>query len=143
MHIWGPGLLIAFTISLLIGHFAVEAFLIALRKRIERLAAARSQTNPGEVYDPEALAVDIPTSVVGTLERFVFTILIIVGVPGTATAMIAWPTLKLTHSWAVIRDAKSRTQRSLAFASLLASMMSMLFALLGGVACRLYAALAQ
>ena len=57
--------------------------------------------------------------------------------------MIAWPTLKLTHSWAVIRDAKSRTQRSLAFASLLASMMSMLFALLGGVACRLYAALAQ
>ena len=143
---WGIGLLIGLSISLVLGAVLVSAFHKALRAHIRRRAEERSELEPEEKYDeqdPANLELDIHPWIMGSLERFFFTVLVIVSLPGTASAMLAWPALKLAHNWAVVRERHSRTSRSLVFASLLTSLLSMTLALIGGIACRLYAGFAD
>jgi hypothetical protein len=74
--------------------------------------------------------------ITGTIERLFFTILVGFNVSGTATAMIGWISVKMGVDWLLVlkdeRKAKA-WQRQLAFSALLGSIISLIFALIGGL----------
>lgn len=73
--------------------------------------------------------------ITGTIERLFFATLIAFDLSGTATAMVGWITVKMVTNWN--RASRSEEQHiASALVSLLSSMISMLFAVLGGVICR-------
>lgn len=78
---------------------------------------------------------DVPHSMVGLAERLFFTVVIAFDVSGAAIAMIGWIAVKLLPNWELyVRH--GATNKPLAFSSLLGSLCSMFFALLGGLICR-------
>ncbi len=78
----------------------------------------------------------VPPWVTGIVERVVFCTLVGLDVPGAATAMMGWLALKLATNWNR-KDMESNLKaRPFAFTALLAGLVSMLFAALGGMVCR-------
>jgi len=111
--------------SLIAGHFAVELFLAQLRKYM------------GLSDKPPLLKSykGTPPWLTGGLERTFFTFLVAFNVSGTPAAMIGWLALKLATNWNH-PDYKDRPEaRAFAFSGLLAGLLSMLFAVLGGQIC--------
>lgn len=119
---WAVGLLF----SLYIGHLVIEVFLDSLHKRI-----GHPQETEGEV----------PREVTGVIERLLFTILVGAGVEGFPTAMIAWLALKMASNWNFVDRSTEPSSRPFALAALLAGVISMLFAFLGGMTRRFFACL--
>jgi hypothetical protein len=115
--------LIGGLVALFIGHFAVEYFDDRLRKHIS-LPSKEADTS-GEKRVTPALT--------GTLERLFFLILIGYQVPGGAAAMIGWLGLKLATNWNHPDWKDSPRARTRAFVALLTGLVSMLYALLGGL----------
>ena len=77
----------------------------------------------------------MPHSLIGLVERLFFTIVIAFDVSGAAIAMVGWIAVKLIPNWELfVRH--GATNKPLAFSSLLGSLCSMFFALLGGLICR-------
>lgn len=119
--IWILGL----AISLLVGHFAVDYFLRELRKHMQL---------GDKPALPEPLK-RVPSWLTGALERLFFTLLVAFNVSGTPTAMVGWLALKLATNWNR-PDLEDKVQaRSFAFSGLIAGLLSMLFALVGGRIC--------
>jgi len=114
---------IGFAISILGGSFAAWAF----------LAFARRDTDAGS--KPELGARRVKPWLVGAIERTFFTLLVAFKVSGYPAAMIGWLALKLATNWnhpAWKDNPEARTHGLLA---LLAGLISMLFAFLGGSVC--------
>jgi hypothetical protein len=116
--------LVGLTFSLVVGHFATAFFL----KRLRRALAAEKSS----LFDP--LRKEVPPWLTGGIERLLFTILVGASVEGFPTAMMAWLALKLASNWNH-RDMDNQPEaRAFALSALLAGVISMLFAFLGGAA---------
>ncbi len=119
---WIAGLLV----SVVIGGPVTWLFLKLLRQhmRLEK-----------EDEDPDTLAV--PPWLLGMLERLFFTIVIAFQVPGAAVAMMVWLTVKMAANWnrpQIPNDKIVSTRRSRrAMSALLAGLVAMGFALIGGL----------
>lgn len=121
--------IIGLVFSLLIGHFIIKFILDRLRAYIK---LSKRDLPPAERFIRRT-----PTFT-GILERLFFTILIAFNVSGAGTAMMAWVTIKMVSDWNILvvkGDFKAVKQRRYAFTGLLGSVLSMLFALLGGLIC--------
>jgi hypothetical protein len=112
---WAVGL----SVSLLVGQLVTWAFLTWLRKR-------------GGLAEPKQT---LPRWVIGTVERLVFTIFVALLPTAAITPMFAWLALKLASNWnhASMEDPDSRT---FAMTAVLAGLVSMFFAFIGGVIAR-------
>lgn len=78
---------------------------------------------------------DVPNWLIGLSERAFFTVVVAFGVSGAAFAMIGWITLKIVPNWELYVK-HGATHKALAWSSILASLCSMFFALIGGLICR-------
>jgi hypothetical protein len=83
--------------------------------------------------------VNVPSSLTGILERLVFTFVIGIGqLPSDIlTAMFAWLALKMAANWNRDQQPSDSNNRAAgAISALLAGLVSMLFAFIGGLLCR-------
>jgi hypothetical protein len=74
----------------------------------------------------------------GVVERLFFTIIVACEISGTAVAMVSWILVKMVTNWHKITDESDNKviKRGLSLVSLIGGMISMLFALLGGLIIR-------
>jgi hypothetical protein len=112
--------LMGFTISCVLGHFVVKKFLWWLSHRL------------GAPRDPNAKRT--PPGLTGFLERVFFTIAVAVNATGVLPAMIAWLALKLAANWQYRDDINSVERTNYKFSAILAGLLSMLLAYIGGLA---------
>jgi hypothetical protein len=110
------------------GALVTRVFLDGLRKfmRLEKEEPADETTRPA------------PPWLTGALERLFFTLVVAFGIPGAPAAMLIWLTLKTATNWnSPFRGGEPNLKRvRFAFSSLLAGLVSMTFALMGGVICQ-------
>ena len=117
-----------------LGWLSIYFFLEIVHIHIKAKADERGEQ---KVYDDVIKPLDVPSWLVGLMERTFFTVLVASNVSATALAILAWVTLKMAFSWKIVwGERESITVRSLAFSALLANLFSMLFALIGGLICR-------
>jgi hypothetical protein len=76
----------------------------------------------------------VPPWLTGVVERLFFAVLVGLSVPGAPAAMMGWLALKLATNWNH-SDVTVANARPLAFTALLGGVVSMLFALVGGLIC--------
>jgi len=77
----------------------------------------------------------VPPWLTGGVERLFFTVLVGLEISGAPAAMIGWLALKLATNWNH-PDWKDKPEaRAFAFSALLGGLVSMFFALLGGLVC--------
>ena len=119
--------LVGLTISLFGGHWVTGLFVEGLRNHLDRL---RSSTAPAAWYDDEY----VPAWITGLVERAFFTVAVGFNVSGAVVAMIAWTAAKMATDWN--RPPAEREDPAGALTGLLGSLVSMFFALIGGVICR-------
>lgn len=110
--------------SVIVGGIVTWAFLKLLRKyqRLEK--------------DPDGPSRAVPSWLTGVVERTFFTVIVALEFPGTAVAMVAWLTLKMVTNWNRAGGSQDIKQVRLSFSALLGGLISMLFAVVGGVICR-------
>jgi hypothetical protein len=117
-----------------LGWLFIYFFLEIVHIHIKARAGERGEQ---KTYDDIVKPLDVPSWLVGLLERTFFTVLVASDVSATALAILAWVTLKMAFGWNIVwRQRQSITVRSLAVSALLANLFSMLFALIGGLICR-------
>lgn len=128
--------LIGLTFSVVAGGVVTWMFVETLRKwmRLPRKPKTKGKTAPRGV----------PPFVTGAIERLFFSVLVAFSVEGFAAAMVAWLALKLATNWNRDFWKKTSSARLYGFSALLAGLVSMLFAFLGGLIAKggLWAALA-
>ncbi len=110
---WSVGLAVA----LIVGALVTEVFVGSLRKTLNI---------------PESAGRVVPGWLTGLSERLFFTIVIAFNVSGAAIAMMAWVALKLVPNWQLY-VAHGTANKPMAWSSLLGSLCSMFFALVGGL----------
>lgn len=77
----------------------------------------------------------IPAWLTGGVERLFFTVLVGLEVSGAPAAMIGWLALKLATDWNHPDWKEKAAAREFAVSALLGGLVSMLFALIGGLIC--------
>ena len=113
---WILGLLI---VSLLLGGVTTWGFLKLLRWYLG-------------ITKDESTEKHVPPWLTGVIERLFFTCVIAFKLSGVAIAMIGWITLKMVTNWN--RPSTDKDQKTTgAFSALLAGLVSMLFAIIGGL----------
>lgn len=118
-------LLSGLAVSLLLGAAVVQIVLWLVR-RILGVGAK-------ELLPQKAKVKGVPGWLTGVIERLFFTLLIAANVQGVPTAMMAWIGLKLATNWNHPRWKDEPAQWTVfAFTALLAGLVSMLFAYIGG-----------
>jgi hypothetical protein len=112
--------------SLGIGHLATKTFINRLRNWM------------GSPKSPAALTKEVPPGLTGLIERLFFFTLVGAGVEGYPTAMMAWLAVKLATNWnhPEVKGDSGTDTRAFALSALLAGLISMTFALLGGLLVR-------
>ena len=131
---WLMGLLF----SLGIGHMAVLVFLTRLRNYM----------NLGPKSGEKSVTEAVPSWLMGVGERLFFTIAVGVNLSGAGVAMMVWLTLKLAANWnrpgrLNAREGLDDEERELllvrwALSAALAGLLSMTFALIGGLIVQWY-----
>lgn len=119
--------LVGLVISLFAGHWVTSLFLDGLRERLDRL---RSR-NAGAAWQGDAY---VPAWITGLVERAFFTVAVGFNVSGAVVAMIAWTAAKMATDWNRLQG--EREDPAGALTGLLGSLVSMFFALIGGLICR-------
>ena len=119
---WATGLVF----SVVVGSVVTRVFLTVLR-RYERL---------GGDSDGNSDSRPVPPWLTGALERSFFTVIVALNISGAAVAMIGWLTLKMVTNWNRPGPPRDVTQVRWAFSALLGGLVSMFFAVIGGVICR-------
>lgn len=71
---------------------------------------------------------------IGISERLFFTLLVAFQVTGVAGGIIAWIGVKMAVGWGAVKEGRT-PHRALAFTGLLSSLVSLLFAVVGGLIC--------
>jgi hypothetical protein len=133
--------------SIIVGHFVTASFLVFLRRYTEKRAKKDKRIYKrkiicaylGLAYYPPLHPSERQVSpiIVGILERTFFTIIIACNISGGAVAMIGWITLKMLTS-RKYREERAKAEgapTALVFesAGLLGNLISMFFALIGGL----------
>jgi hypothetical protein len=77
----------------------------------------------------------VPPWLTGMVERCFFTLLVALDVSGVPTAMVGWLAVKLATNWNHPDWKDKLDTRTYAFSALLGGLVSMLFALVGGLVC--------
>ena len=119
---WASGM----TVSVIVGGVTTWAFLAGLRKyqRLGKDSESNGDSRP------------VPPWLTGAMERTFFSVIVALNISGAAVAMIGWLTLKMVTNWNRSGGSRDVKQVRLAFSALLAGLVSMLFAVVGGVICR-------
>jgi len=117
---WGLGL--AFALGA--GHIT-RIFKAELQKKCNIKEPPKSLLGPVEEKF-------IPGWLTGLIERLFFTILVASNISGTGTAMVGWITVKMFQKW-------HGEHKNYSLLRLLSGMVSMLFALIGGLLIRYWA----
>jgi len=139
--------LIGLAISLIMGQVFTASFLVVLRRylqkteeefkrlsRTKKLLAFLGISFFPPLDDPSER--NVPLWIVGPLERLFFTLIIAWDIPGFPIAMVGWITLKMLGSRPyrkIEANSQGATALSFEFAGLLGNLLSMLFALIGGM----------
>lgn len=113
--------IIGLVFSLVVGGFVTALFLRAIRRAL------------GDM--PQLSRTGIPAWLTGGIERLFFTVLVGLNVSGFPTAMVGWLALKLATDWNHPDWKKKSAAREFAVSALLGGLVSMLFALIGGLIC--------
>lgn len=114
---WIAGLLFA----VVIGGIVVPGFLYSVRGLL------------GLGDKPKQKTKRVPPWLTGIVERFVFTVLVGLEIAGAATAMMGWLAIKLATNWNRKDMENATAARPFSFTALLAGLISMMFAALGGM----------
>jgi len=115
-------ILIGIFISQGLGFWLTPEFLKWIRKNYKTAAVLDYELPKGGALD----------WLTGVLERIFFTIIIAFNVSGAAVAMVSWLLVKMVTSWNSIID-PDRRMRGYALCSLAAGLVSLSFALIGGL----------
>jgi hypothetical protein len=135
-NLWIIWWIVGLIFSLGLGGWLTPKSLNCIREKIKEKAKQIDKIGDDEYEEFVGLEYFSP-QITGTIERLFFMILVAFNVSGTATAMVAWITVKMATDWLVVlKDGKESWQRKLAFSALLGSMISLFFALIGGLICR-------
>jgi hypothetical protein len=78
---------------------------------------------------------DVPNWLIGVSERLFFAIIVAYNISGAAVAMLVWIALKIVPNWE-LHVKHGTANKPLTWSSILASLCSMFFALLGGLIIR-------
>jgi hypothetical protein len=130
---------IGYLVSLYLGGKIIPTVLEKIKNKILEGARKDNEIIP-ETYLFELF---ISGKTLGYYERALFTLLIAFNISGTASGMFAYVTLKMIIDWMNIitkdhEHIERKGVRSLIFRSLIGSLISMLFAVIGGLICGLY-----
>ncbi len=112
---WSVGLAVA----LVLGAMVTAWFVSALRSYL---------------HIPPSAGRVVPGWLMGLSERLFFTLVVAFDISGAAIAMMGWITLKLLPNWELYVT-RGSANKPLALSSILGSLCSMLFALIGGLIC--------
>ena len=132
---------IGFVFSLVIGHLLTKKFVNDLRLYL------KFDMSGINVAEPK-----IPAWLMGTLERLLFTILIAFDVSTVSAGIMGWLAIKMATDWnrvkifygdpgsgsipASLKFKEEAKLRTLAVSGLLGTLVSMIFALIGGLICK-------
>ena len=116
------GILAGFAISLGVAFMAIPWVMEWLRRDV-----GEGATLPGE---------DLSGWKVGTFERAFFTVGVAAGMPGVLTAMMLWIAAKMAAHWGS-QPQEIHDIEALRLTALLGSLVSMMFALIGGGVARM------
>ena len=120
-------------VALVLGHLWITSFLKVVRNCIYCYA----KKNEEEIDDVFIRSLAVPAAVVGVAERIFFGTLVAFDISATAAAMVTWILVKMVTDWnRILASTGKWGPRSLAFSSLLANIISLFFALIGGLICR-------
>jgi hypothetical protein len=120
-------------VALVLGHLWATSFLKVMRNRIYY----RAVKNKEEIEPVFTFSLPVPATVLGVIERIFFGALVAFDISATGAAMVTWILVKMATDWNRILAQKGESgPRALAFTSLSASMISLFFALIGGLICR-------
>jgi len=132
--------LVGAAVTLGLGHLGIVIFLKTIRNHIYEQTKDKEKIHP--IYiDPLA----IPGWLIGLIERIFFGALVTFDISATGAAMGTWMIVKMGTDWhRLLQEDKSEGKpdkykigpRSLAWGSLSAGVISLLFALIGGLICR-------
>ena len=114
--------------SLVVGSWVTGFFLRRVRRRLDRLRGIRGDSDPAPWHGVQ----DIPPWLTGVIERLFFTVVVAFNVPGAVVAMIAWLAVKMATDW---NRPGIPTTAAGAMSALLGGLVSMLFAVAGGLIC--------
>ena len=136
---WALGLLV----SLVVGHFVTKTFLKKLRLQVGcsdeiwncfvRKYDKQAQGDTSENFDVKFTSGKLQ----GIIERVVFTAFVAFDLSGTVVAMMGWLAVKMVTNLNRGDLPKGEMTRQRAMTGLLGGMVSMFFALVGGLLCRL------
>ncbi len=115
--------LIGLGVALVVGGIVTWIFLAAIRRYLG-------------TYKPAPDVKGVPAWLTGVIERLFFALVIAFNITGAAIAMIGWLTLKMVTNWNRPGPEQDRVRIVNAFAALLAGIVSMLFAMVGGLIIR-------
>lgn len=142
--------ILALLVALVLGHLWVTSFLKFTRNCIYCLAIKREE----EIDDIYTESLAIPAIVTGVVERVFFGALVAFNIQAAGAAIGLWIVVKMGTDWQrLLQEDKNKKTiidstplppkgknkigpRSLAWASLLAGVISLLFAVIGGLICR-------
>ncbi|WP_126453446.1 hypothetical protein [Sulfuriflexus mobilis] len=120
-------IIIGFSVSLIGGGIGAWLFLKLLRKWMRLTKEAEENSGSRAV----------PSWITGVIERFFFTLLVHFQLPGVPAAMLIWLTLKMVTNWnSPLRKEADKNHTRLAFSALLAGLISLGFAVYGGLISR-------
>jgi hypothetical protein len=125
---WFIGLLV----SLLVGHYATRKFRDLRNKHIRNVC---QDSEALQKQDEQSLNSDLLPLVTGLIERTFFTLVIAFNVSGGAVAMIGWLGAKMAVKWNR-QPGESPINRAFSMTALQAGIVSLLFALVGGLICK-------
>lgn len=126
------------TISLLCGKYVISRVLRFIRNAVIKPKAYQASGGKEEYDKLYKDALYIQGGFIEFLERIFFLVAVAFNISGTLVAMIGWVTVKMVYNWGLLtKDSPSTTKRSLAFSALFGNLLSMFFALLGGLVCRI------
>ncbi len=111
--------LVGLGVALVLGAFLTEWFVSALRSHMKI---------------PKSAGRVMPSWLMGLSERLFFTLIVAFNISGAAIAMIGWMMLKVLPNWELYVT-RGSANKPLAMSSLLGSLCSMFFALIGGLIC--------
>ena len=109
---WALGL----SVALILGAVVTNIFVTRLRARIGANESGLTGVSP---------------SLTGLIERLFFTVIVAFDISGTATAMMGWLGVKMASNWN-----RTALPDPGAFSALLGGLVSLFFALVGGLVCR-------
>lgn len=124
------------TVSLGFGHLAAQKFRDWRIDHIRGLEKTmKGLETTVEDIQKKNLDSDLIPVTTGLLERLFFTILIGAGLPDAGVAMIAWLAAKMGLNWGKY-GYNSRVGKAIAMTALESGVVSLLFAMIGGLICR-------